>query len=87
MPIYEYECAHCQQRFERLQKMSDPLLTVCPRCGGALHKRFSVPALQFKGSGFYVTDYGRKGGGSASSEPRPASKPEAKASAGGSTSD
>ncbi len=67
MPIYEYECAHCQQRFERLQKMSDPLLTVCPRCGGALHKRFSVPALQFKGSGFYVTDYGRKGGGSASS--------------------
>jgi len=85
MPIYEYECAHCQQRFERLQKISDPLMTVCPRCGGAVHKRFSVPALQFKGSGFYVNDYARRG--TVASEPKPASAPEAKAASGGSHDD
>lgn len=84
MPIYEYECAHCQQRFERLQRLSDPLLRVCPRCGGAVHKRFSVPALQFKGSGFYVTDYAKRGSGSVSSDSKPSASSETKASAGGS---
>jgi putative FmdB family regulatory protein len=59
MPIYEYECVDCNKRFERLQRLSDPLLTVCPSCGGGVHKAFSVPAIQFKGSGWYVTDYGR----------------------------
>lgn len=66
MPIYEYECSACQKRFERIQRLSDPLLTVCPQCGGGVHKAFSVPALQFKGSGWYVTDYGRRPGGSSS---------------------
>ena len=78
MPIYEYECELCRRRFERIQKLSDPLVTSCPNCGGSVHKMFSVPALQFKGSGFYVTDYARPAGGGASSEgtgSAPAAKP------------
>jgi putative FmdB family regulatory protein len=62
VPIYEYQCQACEHRLERLQGMSDPLLTICPECGGALRKLFSAPAFQFKGSGWYVTDYARKGG-------------------------
>ncbi|MEJ2420387.1 MAG: zinc ribbon domain-containing protein [Acidobacteriota bacterium] len=65
MPLYEYECDACHKRFEKLQRLSDPLLTVCPQCGGAVHKRISAPAIQFKGTGWYVTDYG-KGSSSAS---------------------
>jgi len=61
MPIYEYECSACQKRFERIQRLSDPLLTVCPNCGGGVHKAFSVPAIQFKGSGWYITDHPKKG--------------------------
>jgi putative FmdB family regulatory protein len=86
MPIYEYECDLCRQRFERLQRLNDPLLTACPKCGGAVHKQFSVPALQFKGSGFYITDYAHRSGGSVSSEKKPAPAKDAKAS-GGSKSD
>jgi len=70
MPIYEYECANCNRRFERLQRLSDPLLTVCPNCGGGVHKAFSVPAIQFKGSGWYVTDYGRSSGRGGASKGR-----------------
>ena len=66
MPIYEYECSACQKRFEKMQRLSDPLLTVCPQCGGGVHKTMSVPAIQFKGSGWYVIDYARRGGGSSS---------------------
>lgn len=82
MPIYEYQCDACHQRIERLQRLEDPLLTVCPKCGGAMHKRFSVPALQFKGSGWYVTDYARRQNGSVSSEKKPAEKLPVKASGG-----
>lgn len=60
MPIYEYECYDCQKRFEKIQKLSDPCLTVCPSCGGSIHKCFSVPAISFKGKGFYCTDYSKK---------------------------
>ena len=69
MPLYEYECASCAHRFERIQKFSDPLVDVCPECGGAVRKLLSSPAIQFKGSGFYITDYARqgKGGGGADS--------------------
>lgn len=78
MPIYEYECEICRQRFERLQRLSDPWVTACPACGGSVHRVFSVPALQFKGKGFYVTDYARPQSGGASSEKAPApSKPAA----------
>ena len=63
MPLYEYECDACGHRFEKIQKFSDPLVDKCPVCGGAVHKLMSSPAIQFKGSGFYITDYpkGEKG--------------------------
>jgi putative FmdB family regulatory protein len=62
MPLYEYECTACAHRFERIQKFSDPLVDVCPKCGGAVRKLISSPAIQFKGSGWYITDYAKKSG-------------------------
>ena len=61
MPLYEYECDACGHRFEKIQKFSDPLQDTCPKCGGPVHKLMSSPAIQFKGSGFYITDYARSG--------------------------
>lgn len=61
MPLYEYECNACAHRFEVIQKYSDAPIDICPKCGGAVSKLFSSPAIQFKGSGFYLTDYGRGG--------------------------
>ena len=65
MPLYEYECKRCHHRFERIQKFSDPLVRKCPKCKtGRVEKLLSAPAVQFKGTGWYVTDYaGKKGGG------------------------
>jgi putative FmdB family regulatory protein len=60
MPIYEYECRKCKAHTEAFQKLSDKPLTKCPKCGGRLDKRISAPAIQFKGSGWYVTDYAGK---------------------------
>ncbi|MDI6845319.1 MAG: zinc ribbon domain-containing protein [Candidatus Saccharicenans sp.] len=60
MPLYEYRCANCQKEFEVLQKVSDEPLTVCPECGGSLRRLISSPAIQFKGSGWYITDYALK---------------------------
>ena len=60
MPLYEYECPDCGV-FERVQKFSDPILTVCPRCQKPVEKLLSAPAIQFKGTGWYVTDYAGKG--------------------------
>jgi putative FmdB family regulatory protein len=60
MPLYEYECGSCGHRFERIQKFSDPPERVCPKCGGEVHKLIAAPAVQFKGSGWYVTDYAGK---------------------------
>ena len=63
MPLYEYQCESCNERFERIQKYSDPPLDVCPKCGkGPVKKLPSSPAIQFKGSGWYITDYARKSG-------------------------
>jgi len=59
MPLYEYECKKCHHRFERIQKFSDPHVKKCPECGGAVEQVLSAPAVQFKGSGWYVTDYAR----------------------------
>lgn len=59
MPLYEYECGSCGHRFERIQKFSDPPEKACPKCGGELHKLVGAPAMKFKGSGWYVTDYGK----------------------------
>ena len=60
MPLYEYQCKSCHSLTERIQKFSDPPLTVCPHCGGELEQLLSAPAVQFKGAGWYVTDYARK---------------------------
>jgi putative FmdB family regulatory protein len=75
MPLYEYQCDACAHRFEVIQKFSDAPIEVCPKCGGAVKKLLSSPAIQFKGSGWYITDYARKGGDSATS---PASSSETK---------
>jgi putative FmdB family regulatory protein len=61
MPLYEYRCRACDHVFDVIQKFSDPPLTECPECGGAVDKCVSSPAIQFKGSGFYITDYTDKG--------------------------
>ena len=58
MPIYEYDCEACGRRTEAIQRVGERPLKICPHCGGKLKKAFSVPAIQFKGSGWYVTDYG-----------------------------
>lgn len=60
MPIYEYKCLQCSARLELLQRANEASLKVCPKCGGALKKVISAPALQFKGRGWYITDYAKK---------------------------
>jgi len=60
MPLREYQCKKCKHRFEKIQKFSDKPLKKCPECGGVLEELLSAPAVQFKGSGWYVTDYARK---------------------------
>lgn len=67
MPLYEYRCDTCGKVIEIIQKFSDPPLCQCAECGGALEKILSAPAIQFKGSGWYVTDYARKNGSNSSS--------------------
>lgn len=66
MPLYEYKCQKCGENVESIQRVSDPPYTICPHCGGELKKLFSAPAIQFKGSGFYKTDYPKTGSGSKS---------------------
>ena len=61
MPLYEYQCVACEHRFEVIQKFSDAPIAVCPKCQGAVQKLLSSPAIQFKGSGWYITDYARSG--------------------------
>ena len=61
MPLYEYQCDACGHRFEQIRKFSDSPLEACPSCGGAVRKLVSSPAIQFKGTGWYVTDYAKKG--------------------------
>jgi putative FmdB family regulatory protein len=60
MPLYEYQCKKCSHRFEKIQKFSDKPIKKCPECGGAVEQTISAPAVQFKGSGWYVTDYAKK---------------------------
>ena len=81
MPLYEYECKKCHHRFERSQKFSDPHVKKCRKCGGPIEQVISAPAVQFKGSGWYVTDYAKKsstGSASSSSNGDSASKKDAK---------
>jgi putative FmdB family regulatory protein len=60
MPLYEYQCKKCGHRFEKIQKFTDRMVKKCPECGGPVEQMISAPAVQFKGSGWYVTDYGGK---------------------------
>ncbi len=64
MPLYEYACANCGVHTEVMQRIAAPPLASCPHCGGPVHKVLASPALHFKGTGWYVTDYGRRGNGS-----------------------
>jgi putative FmdB family regulatory protein len=80
MPLYEYECDDCGHRFEVIQKFSDGPIEKCPRCGGPVRKLQSAPAFQFKGSGWYITDYARK-------EPAGKSEGDAQKANGGDTKD
>src|ERR1022692_3806752 len=68
MPLYEYECEKCGHRFEKIQKFSDKMVKKCPECGGRVEQMISAPAVQFKGSGWYVTDYANKSHAPASSD-------------------
>jgi putative FmdB family regulatory protein len=63
MPLYEYECDACGTRFEKIVRFSDPPLEACPSCGGTVRKLMSSPAIQFKGTGWYITDYAKKDSG------------------------
>jgi putative FmdB family regulatory protein len=91
MPLYEYECEKCGDLFEVIQRFADAPLEVHEKCGGPVHRLVSAPALQFKGSGWYITDYAKSGSSgensSSTKKPEGASKtPSSGTSEGGSTS-
>ncbi|HET9698879.1 MAG TPA: zinc ribbon domain-containing protein [Terriglobales bacterium] len=67
MPLYEYRCTKCGHVFEKIQKFSDPHVSECPKCGAQVEQIISAPAVQFKGAGWYVTDYAKKSGTPSSS--------------------
>lgn len=88
MPLYEYQCDACGDRFEKIVKFSDPPLDACPKCGGSVQKLMSSPAIQFKGSGWYITDYARKSSADASSGTKtPTSKSSSDTASGSTSSD
>lgn len=78
MPLYEYQCTKCGHRFEKIQKFSDKKIKTCPECGGSVEQVISAPAVQFKGSGWYVTDYAKKSSAPAASDGPKDSKKEEK---------
>ena len=82
MPIYEYRCTKCGHRFEAIQKVNDAHISKCEKCKGKVERLISSPAIQFKGSGWYITDYARKGqsDSSGSSESSSSSSPSSKSS-------
>jgi len=86
MPLYEYECEQCGATFEVIQKFTDHSVTACRTCGGSVRRLLSAPAIQFKGTGWYVTDYQRKGSGAPESDKPPAAKTADAAASSTSTS-
>ena len=85
MPIYEYQCKECGHRFERIQRIADASVNECPKCKGEVERLISASAVQFKGSGFYKTDYAPKaGGGDSKGDGSSSSKPAPNAGASGS---
>lgn len=86
MPIYEYRCAACAHQFERMQKFSDPPVETCPQCTGQVQKLISRSAFHLKGSGWYVTDYGRNGSTTSGSDKSSATESsDTKSDTGGET--
>ncbi len=85
MPLYEYQCKKCGHRFEKIQKFSDKMITKCPECGGRVEQTISAPAVQFKGSGWYVTDYAKKSSAGASGSGDSKDKKDDKAKSDGSS--
>jgi putative FmdB family regulatory protein len=85
MPLYEYECSSCHKRTEKIQKFSDPELTVCPFCGGPLARTITAPAISFKGGGWFADGYGnakpKPSGGDSSTSTAPASGTDSKPAA------
>lgn len=82
MPLYEYECTRCGHRFELLQKVSDEPRKRCPECRGKVERLISAPAIRFKGTGWYVTDYSEKGKKKAEKEKAESGKDSGKAESG-----
>lgn len=80
MPLYEYQCKQCGHRFEKIQSFSAPEIKECPVCKGEVEKLLSAPSFQFKGSGWYVSDYGK--GGAAGSNTRPDTQAKSESSSG-----
>ena len=80
MPLYEYECKQCHKHTEKIQKFSDPEITICPHCGGPLERVVSAPAISFKGGGWFKDGYG-------SSKPSSGSSSSESSSSGSSSSD
>ena len=83
MPLYEYLCAACSNRFEVIQKFSDKPVKKCPKCGKGVERLVSSPAIQFKGTGWYITDYAKRSG---PANEKGAAKPEAESSKESATS-
>lgn len=83
MPLYEYKCEKCGEHVEIIQRVSDPPYGICPKCGGEMKKQFSSPAIQFKGSGFYKTDYASKKDSGGSKSPESKSETKSDSSGGG----
>jgi putative FmdB family regulatory protein len=78
VPLYEYQCDACGCRFEVIQKFSDPAVETCKECGkGPVHRLLSSPAIQFKGTGWYITDYAQKGKSDSASTPPGSAKSDA----------
>jgi putative FmdB family regulatory protein len=82
MPLYEYECTACHERTEKIQKFSDPEITICPHCSGHLERVLSAPAVSFKGGGWYADGYGnaKPKSSSESTTPKPSSSSESSSS-------
>ena len=76
MPLYEYACLKCKRHTDKIENMNGPHLKKCPHCGGKVESVITAPAIQFKGSGWYVTDYGRKTSGGDSSKSDKSEKSE-----------
>ena len=76
MPLYEYRCLKCDRHTDKIEKVDGPHLRKCPHCGGKVESVITAPAIQFKGSGWYVNDYGKKTSGGDSSKSEKSEKPE-----------